>query len=165
MQRTRFTTSLLVGVAVAAVSGCVSVDPQTGPSRPPRAESGGPAQDVIPQIVQPPGREALETIVEPSPSPGRPAPPAPSAAAASEARRAGPPSAPRPPERAAPPPRRTPSHRVPGLTPPLLAPSGVLPALPRARGGPHDVCALGRGYGSWPAGSQENRICEKAYGR
>ncbi|MYR37499.1 hypothetical protein GTX14_13785, partial [Streptomyces sp. SID4944] len=65
MQRTRFTTSLLVGVAVAAVSGCVSVDPQTGPPRPPRAESGGPAQDVIPQIVQPPGREALETIVEP----------------------------------------------------------------------------------------------------
>ncbi|MFC9033790.1 hypothetical protein [Streptomyces arboris] len=159
MQRTRFTTKLLVGVAVTAVSGCVSVDPQeAGPRQPPTTGSSRPAQDVFPQVVQPPGREALETIVEPSPSPGRPASPAPPSP--TEARRAGPPPAPRPPERAAPPPRSTPPRQVP------VIPPGVLPALPQARGGGlHDVCALGRGYGGWPAGSREARICEETYGR
>ncbi|MEV4879945.1 hypothetical protein [Streptomyces cyaneofuscatus] len=160
MQRTRFTTKLLVGVAVTAVSGCVSVDPQAGPRQPPTAESSRAAQDVFPQVVQPPGREALETVVDPSPSPGRPASPAPPAPAPSEARRAGPPPPPRAPERAAPPPRRTPPRQVPGIPP------GVLPALPQARGGGlPDVCALGRGYGGWPAGSREARICEETYGR
>ncbi|MYX12415.1 hypothetical protein GTY67_03085 [Streptomyces sp. SID8374] len=158
MQRTRFTTKLLVGVAVTAVSGCVSVDPQAGPRQLPAAESSRPAQDVFPQVVQPPGREALEIIVEPSPSPGRPASPAPPPP--SEARRAGPPPAPKPSERAAPPQRRTPPRQVP------VVPPGVLPALPQARGGGlHDVCALGRGYGRWPAGSREARICDQAYGR
>ncbi|MFD8726966.1 MULTISPECIES: hypothetical protein [unclassified Streptomyces] len=158
MQRTRFTTKLLVGVAVTAVSGCVTVDPQAGLPQPPAAESGRAAQDVFPQVVQPPGREALETIVEPSPSPGRPASPAP--LPPSEARRAGPPPAPRPSERAAPPQRRTPPRQVP------VVPSGVLPALPQVRGGSlHDVCALGRGYGGWPPAGREARICEKTYGR
>ncbi|MFD3740184.1 hypothetical protein AMK21_23285 [Streptomyces sp. CB00316] len=159
MQRTRFTTKLLAGVAVTAVSGCVSVDPQeAAPRQPPRAESARPAQDVFPQVVQPPGREALEAVVEPSPSPGRPASPAPPSP--SQARRAGPPPAPRALERAVPPPRRTPPRQVP------VIPPGVLPALPQARGGGlHDVCALGRGYGGWPAGSREARICEETYGR
>ncbi|MFD3973647.1 hypothetical protein [Streptomyces cyaneofuscatus] len=158
MQRTRFTTKLLVGVAVTAVSGCVSVGPQeAGPRQPSTTESGRPAQDMFPQVVQPPGREALEAIVEPSPSPGRPASPAPASPA--EARHPGPPPAPRPQE-AAPPPRRTPPRQVP------VIPPGVLPALPQARGGGlHDVCALGRGYGRWPVGSREARICEETYGR
>ncbi|XMN10375.1 hypothetical protein ACK8N7_32180 [Streptomyces griseobrunneus] len=111
-------------------------------------------QDVFPQIVQPPGREALETIVEPSPSPGRPASPAPP-----QVGRAAPPPAPRQAERAAPPPRRTPPRKMPRIPP------GVLPSLPQTRGGGHDVCALGRGYGGWHAGSKEARICEETYGR
>ncbi|MCX4651033.1 hypothetical protein OG249_03810 [Streptomyces microflavus] len=151
MQRTRFTTRLLVGLAVTAVSGCVSVEPQAGPRQPP--ESSRPVQDVFPQVVQEPGREALETIVEPSPSPGRPASPAPR-----QAGRAAPPPAPRPAERASPPPRRTPPRQVPHIPP------GVLPSLPQTRGGVHDVCALGRGYGGWHAGSRESRICEETYG-
>ncbi|MFJ1593886.1 hypothetical protein ACIOD0_27105 [Kitasatospora albolonga] len=158
MQRTRFTTSLLVGVAVTAVAGCVSVGPQTGPRQPP-GNSSGPGQDVFPQVVQPPAREALETIEEPAPSPGAPASPAPASAAPTEARRAGPPPAPRPPERTAPPPRRTPPPQPPRVPP------HVLPALPRVGGGMYDVCALGRGYGGWQAGSTEARICEKTYGR
>lgn len=44
-------------------------------------------------------------------------------------------------------------------------PPGVLPSLPQTRGGGHDVCALGRGYGGWHAGSKEARICEETYGR
>ncbi|WP_433395798.1 hypothetical protein [Streptomyces sp. CA-146814] len=160
MQRTRFTTKLLVGVAVTAVSGCVTVAPQADPHRPVKAERGGPAQDVFPQVVQPPGREALEAVVEPSPSPGRPASPAPPSTAPPQVRRAEPVPEPRPPERTTPPPRRTPPQRLPGV------PRGVLPPLPQARGGgPHDVCALGRGYGGWPAGSAEARICEDTYGR
>ncbi|MET9926190.1 MULTISPECIES: hypothetical protein [unclassified Streptomyces] len=161
MQRTRFTTKLLVGVAVTAVSGCVTVAPQVDPHRPVKAERGGPAQDVFPQVVQPPGREALEAIAEPSPSPGRLASPAPPSAAPPQNRRAAEPApAPRSPERTTPPPRRTPPQQLPGV------PRGVLPALPQARGvGPHDVCALGRGYGGWPAGSREARICEDTYGR
>ncbi|MER0424247.1 hypothetical protein ACFV2I_18510 [Streptomyces microflavus] len=111
-------------------------------------------QDVFPQVVQPPGREALETIVEPSPSPGRPA-----SAAPRQAGRAAPAPPPRPAERAAPPPRRTPPRQVPHIPP------GVLPSLPQTRDGVHDVCALGRGYGGWHAGSRESRICEETYGR
>ncbi|MEW2069249.1 hypothetical protein [Streptomyces sp. NPDC007346] len=162
MQRTRFTTKLLIGVAVTAVSGCVSVEPQVGPQRPP--PSSGPVQDVFPQVVQPPGREALETIVEPGPSPAGPSTPARPSAAPAEARRAGPPPAPRSPERAAPPPHRTPPRRTPPQQVPGVPP-GVLPDLLRARGGLPDVCALGRGYGGWPAGSREARICEETYGR
>ncbi|WP_411082429.1 hypothetical protein [Streptomyces sp. cmx-18-6] len=162
MQRTHITARLLIGVAVAAVSGCVSVAPQDGPRQPGRSSS--PAQDVFPQVVQPPAREALETIGEPSPSPGRPASPAPPSAAPApdpaKARRVVPPQTTRPPERAAPPsPRRTPRKPVPRIPP------AALPALPRLPGGGHDVCALGRGYGGWPAGSREARICEETYGR
>ncbi|MEW1613831.1 MULTISPECIES: hypothetical protein [unclassified Streptomyces] len=157
MQRTRFTTRLLVGVAVTAVSGCVSVEPRATPRQP--LESSRPVQDVFPQVVQPPGREALETIAEPSPSPGGSALPSPSAAGPPRARRAGPPSAPRSPERAAPPQRRTVPRQVPRIPP------GVLPSLPQVRGGVPDVCAIGRGYGGWPAGSEEAGVCEEAYGR
>ncbi|MFD4744458.1 hypothetical protein ACF1BA_24130 [Streptomyces rubiginosohelvolus] len=158
MQRTRITAKLLVGLAVTAVSGCVSVAPGTVPSPPPGPGATGPAQDVAPQIVQPPAREGLEVVPDPSRPPARPSSPAPPAAGSpAEARPAGPVGAARRPERADPP-RRAPDRapRVPSVT---------VPALPRVPGGGADVCALGRGYGGWPAGSPQARICSEAYGR
>ncbi|MGW6578023.1 hypothetical protein ACWF76_01240 [Streptomyces globisporus] len=159
MQRTRITANLLVGLAVTAVSGCVSVAPGTVPSPPPGPAASGPAQDVAPQIVQPPAREGLEVVPDPSRPPARPSSPAPPAAdSLAEARRGGPVGAARPPERADPPQRRGPDRapRVPSVT---------VPALPRVPGGGADVCALGRGYGGWPAGSPQARICSETYGR
>ncbi|MEU6941610.1 hypothetical protein ABZ943_33685, partial [Streptomyces rubiginosohelvolus] len=66
MQRTRITAKLLVGLAVTAVSGCVSVAPGTVSSPPPGPGATGPAQDVAPQIVQPPAREGLEVVPAPA---------------------------------------------------------------------------------------------------
>ncbi|KAA6197927.1 hypothetical protein F2B00_33850, partial [Streptomyces parvus] len=76
MQRTRITAKLLVGLAVTAVSGCVSVTPGTvsshsSPSSP-GAGATGPGEDVAPQIVQPPAREGLEVMPDPSRPPARP---------------------------------------------------------------------------------------------
>ncbi|MFD4022377.1 hypothetical protein ACFWRV_02510 [Streptomyces sp. NPDC058576] len=152
MQRTRITAKLLVGLAVTTVSGCVSVEPGAVP--PPRPGATGPVQDVAPQIVQPPAREALEVVPDPSPPTARPPSPEPPA----EARRTGPAGAARPQERADPPAPRKP-RRVPDV------PSVTVPAVPRVPGGGTDVCALGRGYGGWPAGSRAARICSETYGR
>ncbi|MFB8378782.1 hypothetical protein [Streptomyces rubiginosohelvolus] len=157
MQRTRITAKLLVGLAVTAVSGCVSVAPGTVPPPPPGPGATGPAQDVAPQIVQPPAREGLEVVPDPSRPPARTSSPAPPAAGSpAEARPAGPVGAARRPERADPP-RRAPDRapRVPSVT---------VPALPRVPGGGADVCALGRGYGGWPAGSPQAPIISEAYG-
>ncbi|MFE7138401.1 hypothetical protein ACFVAG_11685 [Streptomyces sp. NPDC057644] len=157
MQRNRITANLLVGLAVTAVSGCVSVAP--GPVPSPRPEATGPAQDVAPQVVQPPAREALEVVPDPSRPPARPSSTAPPAAdSPAEGRRTGPAGAARPRERADPPRPRTPL-RVPGV------PSVTAPALPRGPGGGADICALGRGYGGWPAGSPQARICSETYDR
>ncbi|MFI7288714.1 hypothetical protein ACIBRY_18985 [Streptomyces anulatus] len=157
MQRTRITAKLLVGLAVTAVSGCVSVEPRAVPS--PYTGATGPAQDVAPQIVQPPAREALEAVPDPIPSAALPSSPAPPATGSPpRARRTAPAGASRPRERPDPPGSRPP-HRVPGV------PSVTAPALPRVLGGGADVCALGRGYGGWPAGSPESRICSETYGR
>ncbi|MFI0009700.1 hypothetical protein [Streptomyces globisporus] len=159
MQRTRITAKLLVGLAVTAVSGCVSVAPGTVPSPPPGPGATGPAEDVAPQIVQPPAREGLEVVPDPSRPPARPSSPAPPAAGSpAEARPAGPAGTARPPERADPPQRRAPD-RAP------RAPSVTVPAPTRVPGGGADVCALGRGYGGWPAGSPQARICSETYGR
>ncbi|MGW1294762.1 hypothetical protein [Streptomyces sp. NPDC002533] len=159
MQRTRITAKLLVGLAVTAVSGCVSVAPGTVPSPSSPGPGGiGEAQGVAPQVVQPPAREGLEVVPDPSRPPARsPSPAPPAARSPVEGRPAGPAATARPPERADPPRRRAPD-RVPG------APSVTVPALPRVPGGA-DVCALGRGYGGWPAGSPQARICAETYGR
>ncbi|MFE7452501.1 hypothetical protein, partial [Streptomyces griseus] len=74
MQRTRIAAQLLVGLTVTAVSGCVSVEPRAVP--PPYPGATGPAQDVAPQIVQPPARQALEAVPEPGPSAAPPSSPA-----------------------------------------------------------------------------------------
>ncbi|MGW7093873.1 hypothetical protein [Streptomyces sp. NPDC054874] len=156
MQRTRIAAKLLVGLTVTAVSGCVSVEPRAVP--PPYPGATGPAQDVAPQIVQPPAREALEAVPDPSPRAALPSSPAPAAGSPPRARRTAPAGASPPRERPDPPGSRTP-RRVPGV------PSVTVPALPRVPGGGADVCALGRGYGGWPAGSPESRICSETYGR
>ncbi|MEU0627673.1 hypothetical protein [Streptomyces sp. NPDC005989] len=149
MQRTRITLSLLMGVAVTALTGCVSVQPQ--PDVPPRPRASGPAQDLAPQIVLPPVHDSLEAVPSPEPS-----------ASASRPAHAEPPDTRRSVPRA---PRQ---QRRPAATPPR--PHGVppaatvpAPALPAPVAG-RDVCALGRGYGRWPAGSPQSRICDDTYG-
>lgn len=141
---------LLVGVAVAALSGCVSVQPQ--PGAPTRPETSRPAPHLAPQIVGPPVHDTLEAEAEPSPSPspsapGRAASPLPVARPAQ-------PGVPR--QRG----RREPARPRPHRAAPAV-PAPALPAPVTAAG----VCALGRGYGHWPAGSPQSRICDNTYGR
>ncbi|MFF2963738.1 hypothetical protein ACFVT1_33610 [Streptomyces sp. NPDC057963] len=150
MQRTRTTVKLLVGVAVTTLSGCVSVTPH--PDVPPRPGISSPAQDLAPQIARPPVHDSLEVVPAPGPSASASAPTAGSPAGTGRA------AAPVPRQRnrpgAAQPRRR---HAPPAVTVPV-------PALPAPVAG-RDVCALGRGYGHWPAGSPQSRICENTYGR
>ncbi|MCX4968020.1 hypothetical protein OHA98_25315 [Streptomyces sp. NBC_00654] len=162
MHRTRITAKLLVGVAVTAVSGCVSVEPSA--DIPPRPGSSRPVQDVTPQIVQPPAaHEALESLEseslpDPKPSPVASAPPSASAHRAPAAVRRPAPLTPRLREAV-----ESPKRWIPGRLP-RVPPPGAR-AVPRSPGGtPSDVCALGRGYGGWPAGSPQSRICEQTYG-
>ncbi|MCX4450389.1 hypothetical protein ACIOEZ_23575 [Streptomyces sp. NPDC087866] len=143
---------LLAGLAVAALSGCVSVQPQ--PAAPPRSEVSRPAHDLAPQIARPPVHDTLEAVPNakrsPSASPsGAHRTPAPPRARPAEAR---------PPLRQQP--RPAPVRPLPRRIPPAVP----APALP-APGGGTGVCALGRGYGHWPAGSPQSRICDHTYGR
>ncbi|WP_326764376.1 hypothetical protein OG978_07100 [Streptomyces sp. NBC_01591] len=149
MQRTRITVSLLVGVAVTTLSGCVSV--QSRPDVPPRPRASGPTQDLAPQIVLPPVHDTLEAVPapEPSASASRPANGAPP-----DTRRAAPRAPLRQRHQAATRPR---PHRAPA------AATAPVPAPPAKVAGT-DVCALGRGYGRWPAGSPQSRICDDTYG-
>lgn len=140
---------LLAAVAVTALSGCVSVHPQ--PGAPPRPETSRPAHDLTPQSVGPPVHDTLEAEAKPS------SPPSPAAS-----RRAAPPPAARPGEPSVPRQRERqgPAHPRPRR----VVPAAPAPTLPKPVTGA-DVCALGRGYGHWPAGSPQSRICDRAYGR
>ncbi|MCX0242648.1 hypothetical protein NLM26_05750, partial [Streptomyces drozdowiczii] len=62
---------LLVGLAVAALSGCVSVQPH--PAAPPRPGVSRPAHDLAPQTAGPPVHDTLEAV--PKAKPSRPASP------------------------------------------------------------------------------------------
>lgn len=150
MQRTRIAVKLLVGVAVTAVSGCVSVEPQPGLA--PRPGTSRPARDLAPQIARPPVRDTLEALPDPKPSAQASEP---GSGAHSDTRRSG--------QRA---PRQG-EHPGGVLPRPRQAPGAVLvpvPVLPASPVTGTDVCALGRGYGGWPTGSTPSRICEDAYG-
>ncbi|MFJ3710092.1 hypothetical protein [Streptomyces sp. NPDC090053] len=145
MHRTRITTMALLGAAVSAVSGCVSVPagPTPQPS-PPAARHT--RQDVTPQIVQGPAVETLESV-PPAPSPSH---------------RSGPPA-----KRYAP----APAGRAPAPLPPprIRHTAGPAPKSPPKRAAPApghavDVCALGRSYGGWPSDSPQARICRQTYG-
>lgn len=153
MHRTSTTVKLLVAVAVTALSGCVSVQPR--PSAPPPPSPGPTAQDLAPQIGRPPVRDVLEAIPDPKRSTATRASREPAAPPA--ARRSEPRAAPRAPR-----PRRVPGPALP-RPPRRAAPAAPVPALPPPVTGA-DVCALGRGYGHWPAGSPQSRICDHTYG-
>ncbi|WP_432083279.1 hypothetical protein [Streptomyces sp. WAC 04229] len=169
MHRTRTTATLLVTVAVTALTGCTTVqgpaaaDPASAgaPSLAPRPD--GPAE---PRVVQAPAREALE-MIGPSPTPDRaarePRGTEPPAAGPSQpeapAARARPEQRPRPARPETPP--RAERPRVPGPDVPALPHA---PSSGRDTGSNADVCSLGKRYGGWRPGSPEARICEQAYG-
>ncbi|MFF2132945.1 hypothetical protein ACFVW1_47980 [Streptomyces olivochromogenes] len=159
MHRTTTAATLLVTVATAALSGCVTVQrppaptPPIAPSRPSPPSPDGKAG---PQVVQAPAREALE-LIGPSrkPSPSTPAPhrtpvPAPAAPQA-PARRPG--AAHHPHPQPHPHPQ---SHRP--------APHTAVPPAAPDQPSNTDVCALGRKYGGWKADSPEAVICKGSYG-
>ncbi|MFJ4501917.1 hypothetical protein [Streptomyces sp. NPDC088864] len=151
MQRTRTLVTFLAGLAIATLSGCVSVQPQ--PAAPGRPETGRPAHQLAPQTAGPPVHDKLEAVPEAKRSSPAAAPPA--------ARRPAAPPAARPGEPGLP-------QRLGGLPvrpqPRITIPAAPAPAPDRPGGG-SGVCALGRGYGHWPAGSPQSRICDRAYGR
>ncbi|WP_425597533.1 hypothetical protein [Streptomyces tendae] len=163
--RTTTTATLLVTVAVSALTGCTTVrgpaaaDPSAAGARSSAPRPDGPAE---PRVVQAPAREALE-MIGPSPSPER---------ADDAPRRTQPPVAPSAPHR--PPAARAPEQRparpaAPEHTRAPAAPRPRVPDLPGPSGdrtgGRADVCSLGKQYGGWRPGSPEARICEDAYGR
>ncbi|WUJ39232.1 hypothetical protein OG780_34555 [Streptomyces sp. NBC_00386] len=153
MHRTTTTATLLVAVAVTALTGCVTVQrpPASGPPAAPAGRTAPhPDSKGGPRTVQAPAREALQRVGpsrEPSPD------------AAARHRVAPPPRAvapPAPPRHAHPAPLpepRQPRHRT-----------AVPPGAPDLGKHP-DVCALGRKYGGWNANSPEAVICAKTYGR
>ncbi|NUP20526.1 MAG: hypothetical protein HOZ81_31485 [Streptomyces sp.] len=166
MHRTTTTATLLVTVAVSALSGCTTVQrpattvqlPPT-PSQPPPPPADGPTQQ---PVVQAPAREAL-TLIGPS---RRPEPTPSTARSRSAAAPAPPPPGPRAhphtrPEHHAP---RRPSVEVP-KRPPVTAPD-----VPKPIGRPEapkngDVCTMGRKYGGWKSDSPESTICDQTYGQ
>ncbi|MFC9125258.1 hypothetical protein ACFT4A_00235 [Streptomyces sp. NPDC057099] len=167
MHRTTTTATLLVTVAVSALSGCVTVQDPPVPG-PPAAPSRPPAPRPEEQVVQAPAREALELIEgsrrpEPSASaPRRTTPP--SASPRQEQRPSGTLDArPRParPERRAPAPRspQRPPADLPDVSESVR--QDVHKNVPKSA----DVCALGTRYGGWRADSPESTICRDTYRR
>ncbi|MFD8519625.1 hypothetical protein [Streptomyces capillispiralis] len=163
MHRTTTTATLLVTVAVSALSGCVTVQrplaPGAGTAPSQRTEPRPVGQNET-QVVQAPAREALEMI-----GPSRPP-----KASASPSHRAAPTTEPR---RDAPPGHRTGQTRPAGPGsgghgrtpgPPVDLP-GVAESMHGDASGRPDLCALGRKYGGWRADSPEAAICRDAYGR
>ncbi|NSL80794.1 hypothetical protein FHV95_10653 [Streptomyces coelicolor] len=164
VHRTTTTATLLVTVAVSALTGCTTVrgpaaaDPSAVGARSSAPRPDGPAE---PRVVQAPAREALE-MIGPSPTPEHatgeprrtkaPAPPPARhrlpAAGATERRPAAP---------AAPEPTRAPATHRPRV-PELPGGTGA------GTGGKADVCSLGKQYRGWRPGSPEARICEHAFG-
>ncbi|MDX3116392.1 MULTISPECIES: hypothetical protein [Streptomyces] len=159
MHRTTTTATLLVTVAISALSGCVTVQrpPVPGPAAAP-SEPSVPRPDgrAATQIVQAPVREALE-MVEPSRKKER-------RKAAQRPRTAEEQPAGQPPSSGAPPQARPP-HPQPRRP---AQPRVDLQDVEDAVRGNADVCALGRKYGGWRGNSTEAAICERAeqaYGR
>ncbi|MGX1567470.1 hypothetical protein [Streptomyces sp. NPDC055506] len=170
MHRTTTTATLLVTVAVSALSGCVTVQDPPVPG-PPAAPSRPPAPRPEEQVVQAPAREALELIEgsrrpQPTASVSRPATPP-----AASPQRERQPSSGTGPGDARPRPAR-PEHRAPAPRGPQRPPAG-LPDVPESvRQDVHqsvpknaDVCALGRRYGGWRRDSPEATICRDTYRR
>ncbi len=154
---------LLATVAVSALAGCVTVQRPPAPGPPAgAARLSEPHPDArTRQVVQAPAREALEMV-----TPSRP-----TKSPASASPRATP-TAPAPRGTASPDdrnPRPVPGGPAAGRTvsprTPDVEVSEAADALRRDLRGRAEVCALGREYGRWPAGSPEEAICEETYGR
>ncbi|MFF5972960.1 hypothetical protein ACFY7C_15705 [Streptomyces sp. NPDC012769] len=153
MHGTRTTVTMLAGMAVAALSGCVAVEPPpAAPAPAPRLSAETTGQDVAPQIVQGPAREALEAAMpDPTPEPRS------SVERHKEGTTGGGDSAGR---RRAEKPR---SSAVPKQQ--RRHPDVELPELPQVPRGRDDVCELGERYGGWHPGSDQARLCRGAYGK
>ncbi|MFF7178820.1 hypothetical protein [Streptomyces sp. NPDC008121] len=151
MHGTRTTAKVLVGVAVAVLSGCVSV--ATPPPAPePSPEAGRSAQDVTPQgaegpqLLEGPAREALEAAL-PAPAPRKPR----ATAAGPRAPHSGPPASGQ-------------DGTGPSSAPPRRSDAGAVrpPALPEPPRSLDEVCDLGERLGGWRPDSDEARICRGA---
>ncbi|MGW5633705.1 hypothetical protein [Streptomyces sp. NPDC003832] len=163
MHRTTTTATLLVTVALSALSGCVTV--QRPPVSAPVPTSDRPSTPLPgarsgPQTVQAPALEALELIGPPRRPDRRPTvtrrPAEPSVAPGTP--RVRPPVPPARPRPARPEPRR-PEHTLPRR--PGVEVSDIAESVREST----DVCALGRKYGGWRGDSPEARLCEQTYGR
>lgn len=164
VHRTRTTATLLVTVAVSALTGCVTVQrpptsgPPVAPSQPSAPRPDGQSE---PQIVQAPAREALEMIGpsrRPEPATTTPRHADPSASAQQQRQQQPPrshPERPAHPAHPAHPEPRQPHVEVPDVT-------KSVPKIPKDA---QDVCALGKKYGRWRADSPEAVICGQTYGR
>ncbi|WP_432068038.1 hypothetical protein [Streptomyces sp. C10-9-1] len=154
MQRTRTTAKALVGLAVLATAGCVTVEAprNPGPTAPVATTGIPPGPSVEPLTLQGPAREALEAAL-PDPVPAPPPPP----------QKAGPAAPPGPAE---PPPVREPGPARPHTPRPPAPPEPTAVELGRlAEGGAAEVCALGREYGGWLPDSPQAHICGRVYGQ
>lgn len=174
VHRTTTTATLLVTVAVSALTGCVTIQrppvtgppPTTAPSQQPGPGDARPDGRAEPQIVQAPAQEALSMIDPPrSAKPGGGAPRAtPGTAAAPVRPEHRQPEHPRPehPVHAAPPERRHSDVRHP--RPPRVEIPDVTTSIPKSvPRSQKDVCALGRKYGRWQEGSAESVICDQTH--
>ncbi|WP_433918219.1 hypothetical protein [Streptomyces canus] len=180
MHRTTTTATLLVTVAVSALTGCVTVQrpavsgppPTTAPARLPEPGEARPDGQAQPQIVQAPAQEAL-SMIDPSgsarPEGAAPRDIAPGTAAAPAEPQHRQPAQARPghPRHPAHPAHPAPRHQdVRHYRPPRVEIPDVARSVPKSvPKGPKDVCALGRKYGGWQEGSPESVICDQTYGR
>lgn len=166
MHRPTTTATLLVTVAVSALTGCVTAQQPPPPQAPPvstQPSEPRPEGTTGTQIVQAPAREALELIGPPR-KPTRSVSTEPKGATSSApAATPSPPTAPKPPkerpspaERHGPPPPRSHPHVD---VPPL---PGTIPTEPPPNG---DVCGLGHKYGGWGKDTPQAVICKDVYGR
>ncbi|WP_327715760.1 hypothetical protein OG381_09910 [Streptomyces sp. NBC_00490] len=159
MHRTTTTATLLVTVAVSALSGCVTVQhpslapgPPVTPSQPAAPRPDGRAE---PQVVQAPAQEALQ-LIESTRKSRRSAPPP----------KAAPPAAVPAPEQQAPRahPRTRPAHPQPAH-PEAPRPRVEIPDVAAQVPKNPDICKLGKQYGGWRKDSPEALLCEGTYGR
>jgi hypothetical protein len=154
VHRTTTTATLLVSVAVSALTGCVTVQRAPAPGPPPVPSpplAPRPDGSAAPRVVQAPAREALE-VAGPSPRPS------PSTAATYRTPRPAATPVPRPaPHRT----RTAPDPQQARPGPRAEVPPAVSDAFPKNTG----VCALGRTYGGWKPDSPEATICRDTYGR
>ncbi|MCW7943893.1 hypothetical protein AAW14_18030 [Streptomyces hygroscopicus] len=161
MQRTTTTATLLVTVAVSALTGCVTVQRPAVPGPPSSTPSAlRPDGSAQPRVVQAPAREALEMVqssAEPSPTVATPHRPPRTAPGVQPAATPARPVAHAHDRQAHP--RTHPMRARPGTR--IEVPPAVAEAFPRNG----ELCALGRTYGGWRPDSPEAVICRSTYGR